>query len=122
MSEGWREADYFDPEEATVCHEVAHEHAILFQEHNIKEYSQWFPGCHNHISYSLSLGQETYLKRLFQRQSSTECKYTCPLTLFAIEKFQGQANKQKPLVSELSGKAIENRYVLTNYKKTVLTS
>ncbi len=43
-----------DPTEATVRLEIARKHASHFTNHDIKEYSQWFPGKKNNVADSLS--------------------------------------------------------------------
>ena len=52
FSELYLEGD--DIEEAAVRREVCRHHASLCLEHEIKEYSQWFPGRHNNVADSLS--------------------------------------------------------------------
>jgi hypothetical protein len=59
MSAGWLKQTNFsaadeDPIKATICLEIAQKHASLFIYHNIKEYSQWFPGKENIIADALS--------------------------------------------------------------------
>jgi hypothetical protein len=39
-----------DPIEATIHLKIAQKHASLFIHHNIKEYSQWFPGKENNVA------------------------------------------------------------------------
>lgn len=58
-SAGWLKKTNFleegsDPIEETVRLEIARKHASHFTHHNIKEYSQWFPGKKNNIADSLS--------------------------------------------------------------------
>jgi hypothetical protein len=43
-----------DPIEDTIRLEIARKHASHFTHHNIKEYSQWFPGTKNNVADSLS--------------------------------------------------------------------
>jgi hypothetical protein len=43
-----------DPTKSTICLEIARKHASLFIHHNIKEYSQWFPGKKNNLADTLS--------------------------------------------------------------------
>jgi hypothetical protein len=43
-----------DPTESTIRLKIARKHACLFIHHNIKEYSQWFPGKKNNVADALS--------------------------------------------------------------------
>jgi hypothetical protein len=43
-----------NPKEATIRLEIARKHASHFTHHNIKEYSQWFPGKKNNVANALS--------------------------------------------------------------------
>jgi hypothetical protein len=43
-----------DPTESTIRLKIARKHAGLFIHHNIKEYSQWFPGKKNNVPDALS--------------------------------------------------------------------
>ena len=43
-----------NPIEETIRLEIARKHDCHFTHHNIKEYSQWFPGKKNNIANSLS--------------------------------------------------------------------
>jgi hypothetical protein len=58
-SAGWLKKTNFleigsDPIEETIRLKIARQHASHFTNHNIKEYSQWFPGKSNNIADSLS--------------------------------------------------------------------
>ena len=47
------EGDNVNPIEATVQIEIAHHHAMLFINANIKEYLQWFEGKWNQVADAL---------------------------------------------------------------------
>jgi hypothetical protein len=58
-STGWLKKTIFlergsDPIKDTIRLEIARKHASHFTHHNIKEYSQWFPGKKNNVADSLS--------------------------------------------------------------------
>ena len=58
-SAGWLKKTFFlergsDPIEETIRLEIARKHASHFTNHDIKEYSQWFPGKKNNVADSLS--------------------------------------------------------------------
>jgi hypothetical protein len=58
-SAGWLKKTFFseaamDPSKSTIRLKIARKHAGLFIHHNIKEYSQWFPGKKNNIANALS--------------------------------------------------------------------
>ncbi len=58
-STGWLKTTIFleagmNPDKSTVRLEIARKHASHFIHHNIKEYSQWFPGKKNNVANALS--------------------------------------------------------------------
>ena len=58
-SEGWSKKTNFkedseEPIQATIRIKVARSHAMRFMDHDIKDYSQWFPGKQNDVADALS--------------------------------------------------------------------
>jgi hypothetical protein len=43
-----------NPDKSIIYLEIARKHASHFIHHNIKEYSQWFPGKKNNVANALS--------------------------------------------------------------------